>query len=59
MDTQTLPPNPPPACACMTAPGGETAAANRACRSERLWTALSARWQGLCRDARRMEPEAR
>jgi hypothetical protein len=59
MDTQTLPPNPPPPCACMTVPGDEIAAADRACRSDRLWTALSARWQGLCHDAGKREPEAR
>ena len=58
MDTHTLPTIPPP-CACMAAPGDETATTERACRSDRMWTAFSARWLGLCHDNRSKEPEAR
>jgi hypothetical protein len=42
-------PAPPLACTGMAAPEAAIAAAQRACRSERLWTALSAQWLGLCR----------
>ena len=34
-----------------------TAATTPDCRSERLWTALSARWLGRCREPDTMEPE--
>lgn len=48
-----------PTCACMAAPEQTMAAAEPACRSDRLWTAFSARWLGLCRERPTEEPEAR
>ncbi len=40
-------------------PGQEPATATTPpdCRSERLWTALSARWLGRCREPNTMEQE--
>ncbi len=56
MDTQTLTPSAPPARARPAAPEQEMATAPD-CRSERLWTALSARWLGRCRERNTMERE--
>jgi hypothetical protein len=39
-------------------PGQELATMAPDCRSERLWTALSARWLGRCREKDTMETEA-
>ncbi len=47
METQTEMPEPEQAAATATPD----------CRSERLWTALSARWLGRCRDSDGMERE--
>ena len=47
MKAQKLTPVPPPAYA--TVPVPQSAAANDACRSDRLWTTLRAQWLGLCR----------
>ena len=55
MDTQTLTPS-PPAHAHPAAPEPEPAVAPD-CRSERLWTALSARWLGRCREQNTKETE--
>ncbi len=38
-------------------PGQELATTTPDCRSERLWTALSARWLGRCREQNTMEHE--
>ncbi len=56
MDSQTLTPS-PPARAHPAVPEQTTAGDTPDCRSERLWTALSARWLGRCREQNTKEYE--